>query len=123
MRQPLWSHNPAKRTSLGRKHILWAVAAALLLLGVGLSGLPPTILFEVEASESPLEERENEENEKNEKSEEFVGTRSPLRVAKHRQQASFHPVDHASRCYVDTKSTHFGNGHFLPNGLPAPLIC
>jgi hypothetical protein len=74
-------------------------------------------MFEVEASESPHEERENE------KSEEFVGTRSPLRVTKHRQQASSHQVDHSSRCHVDTKSTRIGNGHFLPNGLPAPLIC
>lgn len=117
MRQPLWGRNPVRRTSLGGRNLWRTMAAVLLLLGVGISGLSPVILFEVEASESPLEERENE------KSEEFVGTRSSLRVTKHRQQASFHPVDHTSRCHVDTKSTRFGDGHFLPNGLPAPLIC
>ncbi|MBQ11017.1 MAG: hypothetical protein CMJ45_05650 [Planctomyces sp.] len=123
MRQPLWGHNPARRKSPGGNTLWRATAAVLLLLGVGLSGLPPTILFEVEASESPLEERENEKNEKNEKSEEFVGSRSPLRVTKHRPQASFPPVDHTCRCHIEAKSTRSGGGHFLPNGLLAPLIC
>ena len=117
MRQPLWGRNPVRRKSLGGRNLWGTIATVLLLLGVSISGLSSTILFEVEGSEPPLEERENEQ------SEEFIGTRSPLRVPKHRQQASFHPVDHTSRCHVDTKSTHLGDGHFLPNGLPAPLIC
>lgn len=117
MRQPFRSFLTARDTSPGGQSPWRVSATLLLLLAVGISGLPPTILIEVEASESPVEESENES------SEEYIGTRSSLRVSRHRQQVSFHPVERTSRCHVETKSSHFGDGHFLPNGLLAPLIC
>ena len=117
MRQPFRSFFTARDTSPGGQG-LWRVSATLLLLlVVGISGLPPTILIEVEASESPVEESENET------SEEYIGTRSPLRVSRHRQQVSFHPVDRTSRGPAETRLTRSGAGHFLPNGLSAPMTC
>ena len=93
------------------------MATLLLLLGVGISSLPPTILIEVEVSKSPVEESENET------SEEYIGTRSPLRVSSHRRQVSFHLVNRTSRCPVETRLNRSGAGHFLPNGLSAPMTC
>jgi len=117
MRQLLSGRNPVRRKSLGSRNLWRTIAAVVLLLAVGISGLPPTIMFEVEGSEPPVEERENEQ------SEEFIGTRSPLRVGKHRKPTSFLSVGHKHQCRPDSKPSCSAEGHCLPNGLPAPLIC
>lgn len=92
-------------------------ATLFLLLGLGISGLPPAVLIEVEVSESPVEESENES------AEEYIGTRSSLRVGKHRKPTSFLSVGHKHQCRPDSKPSCSAEGHCLPNGLPAPLIC